>query len=75
MGNAGYGNHTETGGDPKRPRPSEEPSRRKPEPGGKEDVAPAGPHDDPSLVNRDSTPGAGTLPPPSPQSDIDSTSG
>jgi hypothetical protein len=35
----------------------------------------AGPHAEPSLVNPDATPGAGTLPPAGGQEDADSTSG
>ena len=51
-------------------------------PGGSKERAPdpadrspaAGPHDDPSLINPDATPGAGTLPDTEPQDDTGSTS-
>lgn len=38
-------------------------------------VPTAGPHADPALINPDATPGAGALPPPGDQDNIDSTSG
>ena len=85
MGNAGYGNHTEVQGEPDRPgssagatagKPQKAPQGPQPAAGSKDDeLAPAGPHADPSLTNEDATPGAGTLPPPGDHDDMDSTSG
>ncbi len=84
MGNAGYGNHTEGYGEPGRPAPEPDgPANQgdpaqKPRPvaGTKDDqMAPAGPHADPSLTNEDATPGAGTLTPSGDHDDVDSTSG
>jgi len=80
MGNAGYGNHTESPGEPDRPgteagrmRPPEKQSES--QTGKSDQQPPAGPHADPSLVNPDATPGAGTLTPPGGHDDVDSTSG
>lgn len=76
MGNAGYGNHTQDDGgadrtDPAKDRkasPEKKPGAADKAPSGK---PPAGPHADPSLTNPDATPGAGTLPSPSRDSDVD----
>jgi hypothetical protein len=84
MGNAGYGNHTEAYGEPDRPdakaggtaeKPRDPAQKPQPVAGAKDDqMAPAGPHADPSLTNEDATPGAGTLTPPGDHDDVDSTS-
>jgi hypothetical protein len=80
MGNAGYGNHTQDYGDAERTDPTEERKASSEKDAGKKDQAagdtpPAGPHADPSLINPDATPGAGTLTPPGQHDDVDSTSG
>lgn len=82
MGNAGYGNHTQDYGDAGRTDPAKEQERQASsnKGAGKKDKAagdtpPAGPHADPKLTNPDATPGAGTLPSASRDSDVDPAGG
>lgn len=66
-------NATQPGGSPK---PTEEPGRASADgPDPSDRPPPAGPHADPDLINPDSTPGTGALPPPGEHDDVDSTSG
>ncbi|WP_181704026.1 hypothetical protein [Chthonobacter albigriseus] len=65
--------------EPEPPVPGDVPSPDTPEPThkppAKTDMPAAGPHSTPELTDEDRTPGAGTLPDPGEQGDMDSTSG
>ena len=76
MGYAGYGNNSDKPGTGPAEREGRKPSTR-PEAGTEKSSSEpaAGPHADPALVNPDATPGAGTLPSPGADDDMDATSG